>query len=885
MAIQQMMLGAGAAAEKTYIDDVFSTYLWTGSGSSTTISNGLNLSGEGGMTWIKNRSNSNKDHVITDTVRGAGNAIFSNSNSSNNSDTNKLASFTSTGFGIGTDSYVNGGSDKMSSWSFRKAPGFFDVVTWTGNAVNSSSAPRQIAHNLGSIPGAIWVKCLGANQSWACYHNSLGATRYMHLSDSGGGGTSAAWWNNTEPTSTHFTVHYDGQVNENNQTYVAYVFAGGRSTSTGGNSISFPSAAGDPRRILCGDSSNTTADFNFGTGDLTIECWMKCNATQGTYPRVVAIGPQWSAEMAAIQWDHDNNANRVTFYCYNHSSSTTDPLLKSSIKSFNGDGLWHHVAVTRSGNAWRLFVDGLLESTATWSGSPTSANSYCTIGNTPGTATTAWFGGYISNVRIVKGTAVYTSSFRVPDKALTAITNTKLLCCNAASATSATVTPITLTETNVVQNQTDNPFSDPAGLVFGENEDQNVIKCGSYVGNGSSTGPEINLGWEPQFIIIKQSSAAGNQWRMYDSMRGMVTGGDDAELYPSSNGEEDPDNEFLELTPTGFKLKTSDSAVNGNTATYIYLAIRRPDGYVGKPAEAGTDVFAIDTGNGNSNIPNFDSTFPVDFAWAKLTGSSGDWWTSARLIQGKELNTNANGLEAAGSNKVFDSNVGWHNSSAGSGYISHMWGRHAGFDVVTYKGDGVAGRQIPHSMNKIPEMMWVKNREVNGEHWKVYHKDMANATGGSDSETDYMILNNSDSYYDGNIWNDTAPTSTHFTVGSHSTTNQDTKNIIAFLFSSVSGVSKVGHYTGNGSTGQTISVGFAPRFLIIKNIDDSKDWYVLDTTRGWDAGNDLYLQLNENAAQASDYQFGAPTTTGFTLQGGGAAHNQSGTNYIYYAHA
>ena len=309
--------------------------------------------------------------------------------------------------------------------------------------------------------------------------------------------------------------------------FVAYLFAGGSSTAAGSNSIFYNSAAGTVRRILCGNASNTTADFNFGTGDLTIECWIKCSTTQGTYPRVVAIGPQWATDMAAIQWDHDNTANKVSFYCYNHSSDPSTPLLKSLTKGFNNDGQWHHVAVTRNGNTWRLFVDGIVEDTETWTGATNTANSYCTIGNTPGTATTAWFGGYISNVRVVKGTAVYTDSFRPSTKPLTNITNTKLLCCNNLSATVATVTPIALTETNVNQNQTENPFDDPGGYKFGEEGEQNIIKTGSYIGNGSSTGPVINLGWEPQFLLFKNANASNENWRIYDSMRGWITGGAD----------------------------------------------------------------------------------------------------------------------------------------------------------------------------------------------------------------------------------------------------------------------------------------------------------------------------------------------------------------------
>lgn len=104
----------------------------------------------------------------------------------------------------------------------------------------------------------------------------------------------------------------------------------------------------------------------------------------------------------------------------------------------------------------------------------------------------------------------------------------------------------------------------------------------------------------------------------------------------------------------------------------MYIAVRRPDGYVGKPADAGTDAFAIDTGNGNSFVPNFDSTFLVDFAWAKLTGSSNHWYTSARLLHGRELKVNNDNAEGAGSNKVFDSDAGWHDTNGTSGYISYV---------------------------------------------------------------------------------------------------------------------------------------------------------------------------------------------------------------------
>ena len=107
------------------------------------------------------------------------------------------------------------------------------------------------------------------------------------------------------------------------------------------------------------------------------------------------------------------------------------------------------------------------------------------------------------------------------------------------------------------------------------------------------------------------------------------------------------------------------------------------------------------------------------------------------------------------------------------------------------------------------------------------------------------------------------------------------------LFASVSGISKVGSYTGSGSSAtQTITTGFQPRFVIIKDYTaGSNPWYVMVTVRGWASGNDLILQLNDNAAQLTGNDWGAPTSTGFTVTGNGINLNSSSNKYIYYAHA
>jgi hypothetical protein len=289
----------------------------------------------------------------------------------------------------------------------------------------------------------------------------------------------------------------------------------------------------------------------------------------------------------------------------------------------------------------------------------------------------------------------------------------------------------------------------------------------------------------------------------------------------------------------------------------------------------------MDMASGTGNVPNYDSNFPVDFALVRQPAASDSWYTQSRMTGTKYLFTNTTASEATLANWVWDSNVGWAYGGSNA-YQSWMWKRHAGFDVVTYKGDGVAGHQIPHSLNKTPEMIWIKNREHSTTSWGVYHKGL---NSGTNPEQYALKLDTSNSEQDYNgWWNDTAPTATNFTVGYMTEVNENTKDIIAMLFASVDGISKVGSYTGNGTSGLGITVGFQPRFVIIKNISSNYSWLTFDTTRGWGSGNDKLLKLNSDAAEYTSTDYGAPTSNGFTV-GSSASINQNNDNFIYYAHA
>jgi hypothetical protein len=205
-----------------FIEDVFSTWLYTGNGSGQTITNGIDLAGRGGLVWMKSRSGAT-DHVLYDTARSAANfypALSSNTTGSNTIYTGGLNQFLANGFTIGSFSNINANTATYASWTFREQPRFFDIVTYTGNGAN-----RTIAHNLGSVPGAIFVKRTDNTGDWQVYHRSLLNINYMVLNSTAAVAADSTRWNNTAPTSSVFSVGTNATVNANGGTYVAYLFA------------------------------------------------------------------------------------------------------------------------------------------------------------------------------------------------------------------------------------------------------------------------------------------------------------------------------------------------------------------------------------------------------------------------------------------------------------------------------------------------------------------------------------------------------------------------------------------------------------------------------------------------------------------------------------
>ena len=227
----KLLAASGAKGDPVYVDDVFSTFLYKGNGSTQTITNGIDLSGEGGLVWAKMRSGTPADgsNVLYDTERGAGKYLISNNNAAQSAtDSVALTSFNSNGFSLGADNasgLINYGSRVYASWSFRKAPGFFDIVTYTGNGSTSS---RTLSHNLGSTPGhIIFKKTSSGTQNW--YNMAKDGTNYRALSLNDAGGSFGSTAQSNVANGTTLDVGYlqgwGGFANDSGATYVAYIFA------------------------------------------------------------------------------------------------------------------------------------------------------------------------------------------------------------------------------------------------------------------------------------------------------------------------------------------------------------------------------------------------------------------------------------------------------------------------------------------------------------------------------------------------------------------------------------------------------------------------------------------------------------------------------------
>jgi len=428
-------------------------------------------------------------------------------------------------------------------------------------------------------------------------------------------------------------------------------------------------------------------------------------------------------------------------------------------------------------------------------------------------------------------------------------------------------------------------------------------KFGSYTGNGSTNGPIIQTGFEPAFLLIKRTDAIGD-WRILDNKRNLTNPRNSTLKPNSSEIELTGDNEKVDFLSNGFQIKSSHSGRNANGGTYIYMAFAAdPD----TTAPTLADSFNTVTYSGNGSTQSITGLgFQPNLVWIKARNQSynnqlhdsmrgaGDALYSDLTSAGGYIGTvssfgtdgfTVDGTTYAGTNGSGATFVAWAwkaddneptiNTDGGINSLVSA-NSNAGFSIVKYAGNGTAGTTIGHGLSSTPEFLIVKcisGTDSGSTSWHVY-TPTTGATKTINLNSDAAASTNS------LIWNNTAPTSTVFSVANNTETNNTGRTYIAYCFHSVSGFSKIGSYTGNGnSSGPTVTTGFQPDWIMIKNTSAIAAWMIIDSVRG----TSLLLQPQSSAVEEN---VGTPinfTSTGFQITDTNASRNRSGDTYIYMA--
>ena len=303
------------------------------------------------------------------------------------------------------------------------------------------------------------------------------------------------------------------------------------------------------------------------------------------------------------------------------------------------------------------------------------------------------------------------------------------------------------------------------------------------------------------------------------------------------------------------------------------------------------------TGTGSENVITFNDTdtdMQPDMVWTKSRSNvlNHNLYDSVRGVnKGAKPNTSDAEFDEAQTLKSFNSDgftVGTdgHINTSSATFASWSWKESAtaGFDIVTYTGNGTDDTDISHNLSAVPHLIIVKNRDE-ADAWQVYHHKNTSAP-----ETDYLVLNEQDATADNaDRWSDEAPTSSVFTLGDGAEVNTDTEDYIAYCFAEKQGYSKFGSYTGNGDAdGPFVYTGFKPAFLIVKATADPDKWQMTDHPRDADVSpNFARVVANDSSAERTNTTWAKieKFSNGFKLGGTDGVTNGSGETYIYIAFA
>tara|TARA_R100000988_G_scaffold103640_1_gene83848 strand:+ start:247 stop:2937 length:2691 start_codon:yes stop_codon:yes gene_type:complete len=842
----------------TNVENVFSTFLYEGNGSSQAIENNINLG-----TWATENT---VLHLTGDSLNDSSpfsHTVTAVGNTSVNTTTKK--------YGTGSI-YFDGSGDylRTSSGTYILGTTDFTLEFWAYYA--DASTTKGIFH--------LWDGSTTSNYSLALYH---AGSEYVFNFKNGVDGTPSGTITSTGGAISNSTWHHVAIVRYDN---TLKLYVNGTAVTSGTDVSGYNFVMDDLEIGTHWDSNYTFTGY--------IDDWRITNGsaryTGNFTPPNAALPLDTTANgEGGLVWikDRDSGSNshmlydtaRGAYYAIKSNTTDVNQTRSNGLTAFTSSGftLGSLGAENSSGNSkvsWTFRKQAKFLDIVTYTGDGNADRQINhNLGSVPGMMIVKKYAGSTTRWSVYHR-SLGTGKFLNLDDTAAVVTQSDHW------QTAPTATQFTVETNGNVNNNGDSYVAylfahnnNDGG--FGPTGSDDIIKCGSFTTDGTGIFPSVDLGFEPEFVLLK-SATSSTSWFLLDDMREYSKTGtkpleaNAAAAETTSWGS----NTYLGApTATGFDGNGVGSGITN--ATIIYMAIRA--GPLAAPT-AGTQVFSIDYIG--SSAPYFDSTHIVDMGLVKLTTASSSWFVYSRLLGEKTLYTDSTAAEANASEAGFDFMDGhidalWGDSNA----MSWMWKRAPSyFDVVAYTGTG-STHNVSHNLGVVPEMMWVKRRDTSYG-WYVYHKDIGN--------TKYLALENTDAEATGTgAWDSTTPTSSVFTVGTQHRTNQSGGTFMNYLFATVAGVSKVGSYTGSSSGVVTVDCGFSAgaRLVICKRTDAAGSWYLYDSVRGINSSaDDPYLLLDTTDAGVTNTNNIEPHSSGFQLtQQGANPISINGGTYIFYA--
>lgn len=310
---------------------------------------------------------------------------------------------------------------------------------------------------------------------------------------------------------------------------------------------------------------------------------------------------------------------------------------------------------------------------------------------------------------------------------------------------------------------------------------------------------------------------------------------------------------------------------NGSTNTITGLRFQ-PDFVWIKGRSGATDHALYDAVRGTTKDLVSNSTAAETTQSTGLTSFNSDGFTLGAL---SKVNTNGATYVAW----CWKANGAGSSNTAGSITSTVSVNTTAGFSVATWTGSGSGATTVGHGLGVAPAIIIVKDRSL-ARNWNVYHQSLGATKG--------IVLNSTGaaSGADAGWWNNTAPTSSVFTVGTYA---NEASTYVAYCFAAIPGYSAFGSYTGNGSAdGPFVYLGFRPKFIMRKQTTNNGDvggWIMFDTSRDDYNVATKRLLANSSNAEATPGNNIDILSNGWKERSSDGYSNASGQTYIYMAFA